>query len=154
MRLFVFGVDALTDGDQSDAGKVQPLEDAQRILRIAGEAAAVVEQDDIERAGGRQSRIQQPAKPRTVRADTAQSLIRVSNFISESVSGRLAEGIEDSHPAHGLVLDLRHRISSIVRFKLYIVTDAVMSDRIKELPEDAIGNIPCDLHSWDITRFY
>jgi hypothetical protein len=79
---------------------------------------------------------------------------RVTNFVSESVSGRLAEVIEDSHPAHGLVLDLRHRLSSIVRFKLYIVTDAVMSDRIKELPEEAIGSIPCDLHIWDITRFY
>ncbi|MGB7352356.1 MAG: hypothetical protein WBD06_01555 [Acidobacteriaceae bacterium] len=83
MRLFVFGVDALTDGDQSDAGKVQPLEDAQRILRIAGEAAAVVEQDDIERTGGRQSRIQQPAKPGTVRADSAQSLVCVNVFFEK-----------------------------------------------------------------------
>jgi hypothetical protein len=79
---------------------------------------------------------------------------RVTSFISESVSGRLAEGIEDSHPAHGLVLELRQRLSSIVRFKLYIVTDATMSDRIKELAEEIIASVPCDLHIWDIARFH
>jgi len=79
---------------------------------------------------------------------------RIKNFISESLSGKLAEAIEDSHPAHGLALELRQRRSAIVRFKLYIVTDAVMSERIKELPEDAIEGIPCDLHIWDISRFH
>jgi len=79
---------------------------------------------------------------------------KVTNFVSESVSGRLMEGIEDSHPGHSLILELRQRLNSIVRFKLYIVTDAVMSDRIKELPGDSISGIPCDLHIWDIARFH
>lgn len=95
------------------------------------------------------------ASDATITKTEANALFsKVTNFISESISGRLIEGIEDSHPGHGLVLELRQRLSSIVRFKFYIVTDAVMSDRIKELPEDSISDIPCDLHIWDIARFH
>ncbi len=52
MRLLIIRVDALADGDQPDAGKIQPFENAQRILRVPGKAAAVVEQDDIEGSRG------------------------------------------------------------------------------------------------------
>lgn len=79
---------------------------------------------------------------------------RIKNFIAESLSGRLKDAIEDSHPAHGLALELLQRKTSIVRFKLYIVTDAAMSERIKELPEESIAGIPCDFHIWDISRFH
>lgn len=79
---------------------------------------------------------------------------RVKNFISESLNGRLKDAIEDSHPAHSLVLELLQRKTSTVRFKLYIVTDAVMSERIKELPEENIAGIPVDFHIWDISRFH
>ena len=78
---------------------------------------------------------------------------RVTNFISECLTGGLAPAIEDSHPAHGLALELYQRHGSIIRFKLYIVTDALMSERIKELPDETIGDIPSDLHIWDIARF-
>src|SRR5581483_84918 len=46
MRLLVLGIDALTDSDEADAGEIQLLEDAQRILRVSCQPAAVVEQDD------------------------------------------------------------------------------------------------------------
>jgi hypothetical protein len=36
MRLFVIGINALADCDEPNAGEVQPLKDAQRILRISG----------------------------------------------------------------------------------------------------------------------
>ncbi len=45
MRLLVFRVDALTDGDKPDTGEVQPLEEGQRIFGVASEAAAVIEQE-------------------------------------------------------------------------------------------------------------
>lgn len=79
---------------------------------------------------------------------------RAKSVIIEALSGRLAGAIEDSHPAHDLALELRQRRNTIVRFKLYIVTDAVMSERIKELPEDSIDGTPCDLNIWDIARFH
>ena len=88
------------------------------------------------------------------RTDANSLFGRVKGFIADSLSGKLKGAIEDSHPAHGLVLELLQRRSSTVRFKLYILTDALMSERIKELPEDSIAGIPCDLHIWDIARFY
>jgi hypothetical protein len=88
------------------------------------------------------------------RTDANSLFARVKNFIQESLTGRLKDAIEDSHPAHGLVLELLQRRGSTVRFKLYIVTDAVMSERIKELPEESVAEFPCDFHIWDLTRFY
>jgi len=79
---------------------------------------------------------------------------RAKNFVVEGLSGKLAKAIEDSHPAHGLALELQQKRNTIVRFKLYIVTDAVMSERIKELPEDSIDGTPCDLNIWDVARFH
>lgn len=88
------------------------------------------------------------------RTDANGLFARIKNFIADSLSGRLKDAIEDSHPAHGLALELLQRKTSIVRFKLYIVTDAAMSERIKELPEEGIAGIPCDFHIWDISRFH
>jgi hypothetical protein len=79
---------------------------------------------------------------------------RAKNFIVEGLKGKLAVVIEDSHPAHGLALELQQKRNTIVRFKLFIVTDAVMSDRIKELPEESIDSTPCDLNIWDVARFH
>ncbi|HZU42164.1 MAG TPA: hypothetical protein VE994_05790 [Terriglobales bacterium] len=50
MRLLVLGIDALTDSDETDACKVKLLEDTQRILGVPRKPAAVVEQNDVERA--------------------------------------------------------------------------------------------------------
>jgi hypothetical protein len=66
------------------AGEIQPLKEGQRILRVSGEAAAVVEQDDIERARGRQGCIHHAAQPRTVRSHAAQRFIGIDVFFQES----------------------------------------------------------------------
>jgi hypothetical protein len=49
------------------------------------------------------------------RTDANALFGRVKSFIAESLSGRLKDSIEDSHPAHGLVLELLQRRSSTVR---------------------------------------
>ena len=83
VSLLILGVDALAHSDQPDTSEVQPLENAQRILRVASEAAAVVEQDDIEGAGRRQRRIQQATQTRAVRADAAECFIDVDVFFEK-----------------------------------------------------------------------
>jgi hypothetical protein len=44
--------------------------------------------------------------------------------------------------------------SSISRYRFYLVTDSVMSDRIKDLPEDEIDGVVVEYHVWDISRLF
>lgn len=77
---------------------------------------------------------------------------RVQAFVEESQSGFLLENAEESSPGYGLATDIKYRFSNISRYKLFIITDMVMSNRIKEIPEATIGDIPVEYHIWDIER--
>lgn len=77
---------------------------------------------------------------------------RAQAFVEESLSGFLLENGEESSPGYGLAVDIKHRFSRVSRYKFYIVTDMVMSNRIKEIPEAAIDDIPVEYHIWDIER--
>ena len=44
--------------------------------------------------------------------------------------------------------------NSISRYRFYLVTDSVMSDRIKDLPEDEIDGAVVEYHVWDISRLF
>lgn len=77
---------------------------------------------------------------------------RVQAFVEESQSGFLLENAEESSPGYGLAADIKYRFSHISRYKLFIITDMVMSNRIKEIPEATIGDIPAEYHIWDIER--
>ena len=77
---------------------------------------------------------------------------RAQAFVEESLSGFLLENGEESSPGYGLAVDIKHRFSCVSRYKFYIVTDLVMSNRIKEIPEAMIGDVPVEYHIWDIER--
>ena len=79
---------------------------------------------------------------------------KLKSFLADSLSGKVIRTIEDSHPAHGLALDIFQKKRSLTRVKLYIITDSVMSDRIKDLPEDTLESLICEYHIWDMTRFH
>jgi len=44
--------------------------------------------------------------------------------------------------------------SSISRYRFYLVTDSVISDRIKDLAEDEINGVVVEHHVWDISRLF
>jgi len=49
---------------------------------------------------------------------------------------------------------LYERRKSIVRLRLYLVTDGVLSTRVRDWPEGEVGGIPTESHIWDINRFH
>lgn len=75
-------------------------------------------------------------------------------FAEDAVSGRLHETIEESSPGYGLASDLYQRRESITRFRAFLLTDATLSTRVKDWPEDAIAKRPVEFHIWDIARFH
>ena len=49
---------------------------------------------------------------------------------------------------------IRGSKNSISRFRFYLVTDSLMSGRIKDLQEDAIEGTTVEYHVWDIGRLF
>lgn len=75
-------------------------------------------------------------------------------FVEDSLSGRLIETIEESSPGYGLAFELHRHRDSITRLRLYLLTDASLSSRVKGWPEASINDYPVEYHIWDITRFH
>jgi hypothetical protein len=75
-------------------------------------------------------------------------------FCEDAFSGRLLDEVDESSPAHSLALLLQQQRKQIARLRLYLVTDAALSTRVKDWPEGEAGGIPTEFHIWDINRFH
>lgn len=75
-------------------------------------------------------------------------------FVDEAFAGNDDHLPADEDPAGDFAgLLLIHR-SSITRLRFYLVTDGILSDRIRDWPEQDVGDIPAEFHIWDIARFH
>ncbi|WP_041855992.1 AIPR family protein [Candidatus Korobacter versatilis] len=93
-------------------------------------------------------------EPETLTQTDAKShFARLQAFCEEAVSGKLHREIEESNPAAGLAQLLFKERGAVTRFRLYLITDAEMSSRIRDWPESEISNIKAEFHIWDIVRF-
>lgn len=77
---------------------------------------------------------------------------RARAFVEESRSGFIQKYAEESSPGYGLALDIQKRYMNVPKIKFYILTDMVMSSRIKEIPSTNIGDSVAEYHIWDISR--
>jgi|SRR3990170_1328093 len=75
-------------------------------------------------------------------------------FLEDAVAGKLQRIIEESSPGYALASDLLNRKDSITRFRLFLVTDSVLSSRVRDWPDDAILGHPVEFHIWDMARFH
>ena len=53
-----------------------------------------------------------------------------------------------------LSLLLQQQSKQIARLRMYLVTDAALSTRVRDWPEGEAGGIPTEFHIWDINRFH
>jgi len=95
------------------------------------------------------------ATPSTLTQTQAKACFsRVLAFCDDAFTGRLHQDLEESAPAYSLALSLHARRKSIARLRLYLVTDGVLSARIRDWPEGEVGGIPTEFHIWDMNRFH
>lgn len=92
------------------------------------------------------------------RADSVFSQLRA--FVEESASGKIwsssMSGSTQTKELSGTI-EQRHNLKSggsrsVSRYRFYLVTDCVLSDRIKDLPMDDLDGVPIEFHIWDIGR--
>jgi hypothetical protein len=91
----------------------------------------------------------------TLTQTQAKSLFgRLLAFSEDAINGRLHHVLEESSPAYALAQTLFERRKTISRLRLYLVTDGVLSSRVRDWPEGEVGGIPTESHIWDINRFH
>ncbi|WP_147321268.1 hypothetical protein [Rhodoferax lacus] len=78
---------------------------------------------------------------------------KLTNFIDEALAGHDDHLPADEDPATDFSSILLHHKQSISRFRLYLATDAILSDRVRDWPAVSIEGIPAEFHIWDIQRF-
>lgn len=74
-------------------------------------------------------------------------------FAEDALKGAVERNTDESSPEHGLARELRTRGAAVTRYRCYLVTDHVLSEKVKDWPEGEIGGVPADFHIWDAARF-
>lgn len=79
---------------------------------------------------------------------------KLKAFIEHAISGYICKNCEESSNGYGVAELIRSQIKDIMKFRLYIISDRVISDRVKSINKDDINGIPVELNVWDIGRLY
>lgn len=79
---------------------------------------------------------------------------KMKAFIDNSITGYISKHCEESSSGYGLAQLIRERLNEITKFKLYIISDSMISNRVKSIKKDDIDGIPVDLNVWDISRLF
>ena len=92
------------------------------------------------------------------RADAVFAQLKA--FVEESSSGKiwsssLSESIQTKELSR--TIEQRHCVRedgsrSVSRYRFYLITDSVLSDRVKDLPIDELDGVPIERHIWDVGR--
>jgi hypothetical protein len=97
----------------------------------------------------------------TLTRTRAESIFaQLKTFVEESATGRIwTSAGDDSAQTRELsgIIEQKHQPKedgsrSVSRYRLYLITDSVLSDRLKELPSEDLDGIPLEFHIWDIGR--
>jgi AIPR protein len=93
-------------------------------------------------------------EPETVTQTSAKALFsKAAAFVEEALAGNDDHLPADEDPVADFAGMLDTHRNSITRFRFYLVTDGLLSDRIRDWPEQSIGGIASEFHIWDIARF-
>lgn len=78
----------------------------------------------------------------------------LEGFLEEAVSGEFVLGREESSPHVQLAEDLRKRGTNVSRYRLYLLSDQLISGTAKAFPSSVVNGVPVDFHIWDIRRLF
>lgn len=94
-----------------------------------------------------------PGVPTFTGTEAARRLRALEGFLEEALSGEFVVGREPSYREYQLAEDLRRRGRNVSRYRLYLVSDALLSTTAKAIESGSINGVPVDYHIWDVNRF-
>lgn len=85
--------------------------------------------------------------------DARRRFSLIEAFLETSLSGALAGTIEESSVASQVAAEIFQRRTSTFKARLYLLTNAKVSGRLKSFETSNIGQVAVEYHVWDIERF-
>jgi hypothetical protein len=75
-------------------------------------------------------------------------------FVDLALTGALKDVVTADSPVADLVGELYSRRGVLEKARIFLVTDARLSDRVREMEPENVGNVNCELHIWDVSRLH
>jgi len=95
------------------------------------------------------------AEPPTLTQTAAKTeFAKLTAFIEETFAGNDDHLPADEDPVVDFADLLQTHRASISRLRLYLASDGLLSDRIRDWPTTSLAEIPADFHIWDVSRFH
>ncbi|WP_231480501.1 AIPR family protein [Thiomonas sp. FB-Cd] len=91
-----------------------------------------------------------PGPSSLTRTDIETITRRAKTFFDSALTPKFAAEIEVTHPAWGLARDLAQRAPAITRVRINLLSDAVLSSAIKELPSKTEDGREWSYQVWDL----
>lgn len=85
---------------------------------------------------------------------------RMRYFVEEAYWGDIRKYCDDSDPIIDIAKEFKKKIgvgklnTEVLRFKFFIVTNAVRSERVLKIDQEKLIDRPVDVELWDLERFY
>ena len=79
---------------------------------------------------------------------------RVSNFMARSLDDTFRNSLEESGPAFGLADLIATRWSSLIKVRLFLITNRVLSSRVDGREAEEYGGVPVTYSVWDLGRLF
>lgn len=86
------------------------------------------------------------------RTEVDAAFKRGANFFSGCVRGKLAAELEVTSPEFGLAQEIADRREWFRKLELVLLSERVLSERIKEIPDGQTEGVPTSYQVWDISR--
>ena len=79
---------------------------------------------------------------------------RVRRFFEAAAQPKFLSQCDPAHDAHSLSTFLQARADDILKFRVVIVTDYVLSDRVKSIAIESISGTKTSVEIWDLSRLF
>jgi hypothetical protein len=89
-----------------------------------------------------------------IQTEAERSFEKLGAFVEEAITGDLHMVLEESSPGFGLVNEIHRKIELINKFRFFLITDATLSSRVKDLASGTLQGKPVEYHVWDMSRFH
>jgi hypothetical protein len=100
-------------------------------------------------------------EPETIVRTRVEAIFsQLQSFIEEAAAGRIGSSTKGDATQSGELsglIEQRHRCGdggarAVSRYRLYLITDSTLSERLRDLPAGEIDGVPVEFHIWDINR--
>lgn len=86
--------------------------------------------------------------------DAEKILGRLETFFNKAGEKSFHQEMEESSPGFGLAYEIYRRKADFSKVRFYLLTNAVLSERVKHIESRNIEGFSCSFHIWDISRFH